>query len=133
LTLGYSDKILPYPAVQYIPLNINTKSFKRNWDNSYPIKLHIFNNLTKAEQTLRFYSINLPNKINLNNKLLLLLINAKADDIFYRGYKTKIIGNKTNNSYHLFTIPAQYFYKKDLIFNFFLPSGEKMLTENIKL
>ncbi len=127
MTLGYPDSILPYPAVQYIPLDINTKFFTKNWPNNYSVRLHISSDLKKAERTLKFYSLNLPDKIELNNRLLLILINAKAIDIFYRGYEVQIIGKKEINSHHLFTIPTQYFYKEDLIFNFFLPSGQQIL------
>ena len=42
MTLGYPDEILPYPAVEYIPLSIRTKNFTDNWVNRYKNKLFRF-------------------------------------------------------------------------------------------
>ncbi|OCL25764.1 hypothetical protein U472_15705 [Orenia metallireducens] len=133
MTLGYPDKILPYPAVEYIPLSIRTKIFSNNWENRYQNKLYVLDNQSKSKSLLSRLGINHPENINFNNNLLILLLNGKVEDIYYRGYKVQMIGDSINNSYHLFTITKEYFYKDKLTFNFFLANGELISKERYQL
>ncbi|WP_018248289.1 hypothetical protein [Orenia marismortui] len=134
MTLGYPDEILPYPAVEYIPLDIDTKLFKTNLNNKHKTKLYIFNNPNDATNILNNFNINYNlNNISFSNNLLILLIGLKAEDIYYRGYNVQIIGNPIPNSCHLFTITNKYFYKDKLVFNFFTSDGEKIISESYQL
>ncbi|PRX26482.1 hypothetical protein BX659_12073 [Orenia metallireducens] len=133
MTLGYPDKILPYPAVEYIPLSIRTKKFNDNWANRYQSKLYILDNQTESKAVLNRLGISYPENIDFNKNLLILLLNGRVEDIYYRGYKVQMIGKQIDNSYHLFTITKEYFYKDKLIFNFFLETGELIAKERYQL
>ncbi len=133
LTLGYSNEILPYPAIEYIPLDINTKNLELSWSNRYSTKLYILDNMQDTSSTLSFFNIPIPTNINFKNNLLLLLLNAEVKDIYYRGYKVQMIGQLINNGYHLFAITKRYFYKDKLLFNFYLPTAEKIVSKGYQL
>jgi len=133
MTLGYPDEILPYPAVEYIPLSIRTKNFNDNWINKYDNKLYILDSQNQSKTVLNRLGIIYPDNINFNDNLLILLLNGKIEDIYYRGYKVQMIGKQINDSYHLFTITKEYFYKDKLIFNFFLKTGELIAKERYQL
>ncbi|MCK8817043.1 hypothetical protein MWH28_06610 [Natroniella sulfidigena] len=130
---NYPDNILPYPLVQYIPLRVRTRDFTTNWANNYNQRLFIFDNQKQAQERLAMYNISYPDNLNLSNRLLLLFLNGQVKEIFYRAYNAQTIVEVIEGSYHLFTIPKQYFYRDTIIFNLFLAEGTKVLSERYQL
>ncbi|MCK8826740.1 hypothetical protein MWH25_03145 [Natroniella acetigena] len=130
---NYPDHILPYPLVQYIPLTVRTREFNTGWANNYRHRLFIFDNQQQAQKKLNMYNISYPKGLKFTNQLLLLFLNGRVKEIFYRAYHAQTIIELNEDSYHLFTIPKQYFYKDTIIFNLFLAEGTKVLNERYQL
>ncbi|WP_027339778.1 hypothetical protein [Halonatronum saccharophilum] len=133
LTLGYPNEILPYPAIEYIPLTINNIMDAENWANEHSVKLYIIDSNREQDRVFRMYNISKTEPIDFNNNLLILVTNFKVDDIFYRAHRVQTIGNRRENSYHLFTITKRYFYKNRLIFNLYIPDGKKITKRTYQL
>ncbi|WP_408955240.1 hypothetical protein [Natroniella sp. ANB-PHB2] len=133
MPLNYPDHILPHPLVQYIPLRVRTRDFTTSWANNYNHHLFIFDNQKQAQKRLDMYNLSYPDNLNFSNQLLLLFLNGRVKEIFYRAYNAQTIVEVIEDSYHLFTIPKQYFYKDTIIFNLFLTEGTKILSERYQL
>lgn len=137
MPFGYPKEIFPHPAVQYIPINFHTINLIKNWQPSFlqnKVKLHILANSNQAQKFINNYQ--LPNtEIDQlkENELLIIVFNAEVKDIKYRAFKVTMIGHTIDNSAHIFKIKTKYFYKQDLYFNLYTPTGEKLSTETFTL
>jgi hypothetical protein len=137
MPFGYSKKIFPYPAVQYIPLNFRNVKLIKAWN--YPFsqkesKLYLFSDIEEAKKVIN--NLGLPiKKIDglKKNELLLIILNGKAKDIKYRGHKTIIITKQDENLAHIFKIKTDYFYKEDLYFVLYSPGAKKLDTKKFSL
>ncbi|KXS44502.1 MAG: hypothetical protein AWU54_731 [Candidatus Frackibacter sp. T328-2] len=136
MPFGYSDKIFPYPAVQYIPINLYEERIIDDW--SYPfneeIKLYISSNpavITKLLDKYHFHS----QKINnlASNELLIILLNGSINEIKYRGHKVTMVGTYNKNLAHIFKIKNGYFYKQKLNFVIYNAEGKELASKRFNL
>lgn len=111
--------VFPFPAVQYIPLNIN---------QPYEGKLANQNLKTKTVkifagpeiitwQTIfnQDYGIEIPSHCPPNS-FPILAINLKITEIKYRSFFVTMLGKEALGNYQYFTISADRFYKPKLFF-----------------
>ncbi|MGM0470892.1 MAG: hypothetical protein ACQEQI_01215 [Bacillota bacterium] len=137
MPFGYSNKLFPYPAVEYIPLNFTTLD---SHSNSLPshrrkeVRLTVVDNLTRANQLLSNYQLPpLRLKELAPTKLLIILLNSNIELINYRGYKVTLIGNQEENLAQVLQITAEYFYKDEIYFKLYTPQAEKLATSKYTL
>ncbi len=126
-----NEAVFPFPAVQYIPLQL-TEICQKKIDTlnklNMPVQLILGKDLEKWRPILwRNYQITLDENFP-ENTLPLLTLNAKVNSARYRGYFITMLGNPDNGYYHLFTLPQQYFYKKQLYFELFDESTSKRMA-----
>lgn len=124
--------IFPYPAVQYIPLEV-TVIHQGDLDTlrtlTLPTQLIIGNDLLKWKEHLaEEYRITLPEEF-AKASLPFLALNLKIGTVKYRGYFITMTGQKIPGYYQLFTLPRRYFYKNNLYFEVFDELTSKCLTK----
>jgi hypothetical protein len=126
-----NEAVFPFPAVQYIPLQLSEVCQSKipilN-TSSISVQLHIGKDLEKWRPILwQNYQINLQERLP-ENVLPILVLNAKVNSARYRGYFITMLGNSEKETYHLFTLPKQYFYKNQLYFELYDESSNKRLA-----
>lgn len=126
-----NEAVFPFPAVQYIPLQITEmcqSKIQTSNPLSTPIQLIIGKDLEKWRPILwQKYQIALEEKIPASS-LPILVLNASINSARYRGNFVTMLGNTKKGYYSLLTMPQQYFYKKQLYFELFDESTSKRLT-----
>ncbi len=121
MPFGYSDKIFPYPAVQYIPLSqYSNQSFPVNFNTkNITIDLYHANQTEKLnEKIARYTGRNINFKIN-DDQLALLIYQAKVHMVMYRGHEVVMVAKKNPDHLQIFKIKKEYFYKEKLYFNLY--------------
>ncbi len=126
-----NEAVFPFPAVQYIPLQVTEVCQKKiESDNtlSMAVQLIVGKDLEKWQSILwRNYQITLDETFP-NGLLPVLVLNAEVASARYRSYFVTMLGTSKKGYYHLFTLPQQYFYKKQLYFELFDESSSKRMA-----
>ncbi len=126
-----NEAVFPFPAVQYIPLQVTEvcqKKIESANTLSMPVQLIIGKDLEKWQSILwQNYQIILDETFP-NGLLPVLALNAEVTSARYRSYFVTMLGTAKKGSYHLFTLPQQYFYKKQLYFELFDESTSKRMA-----
>ncbi|MBM7623905.1 hypothetical protein [Sporohalobacter salinus] len=136
MSFGYPDEIFPYPAVEYIPINLYDTKLIQNQqipNKNSTVKIHIFSSLKEAKKISATYQFPILTDNLTENELLVIILGGKVDEIKYRNYKVIMIGSKNNNLNHIFKIKTDYFYKEKLFFILYTPEAVKLDTTNFIL
>lgn len=136
MSFGYPDEILPYPAVEYIPINLYDAELITNHqlpNKDSTVRIHIFSNLTEAKEITAAYQLPKLTDNLADNELLIIILRGQVDEIKYRNYKVTMIGSKNNKLTHIFKIKTDYFYKEKLIFLLYNPEAVKLATVSFDL
>ncbi|SJZ74783.1 hypothetical protein [Selenihalanaerobacter shriftii] len=137
MPFGYSKKIFPHPAVEYIPIHFRNIKITKDWN--YPFqsnesKIYVFSNLKKAVEIIDKYHIPTSRIDQLqDDELLLITFNSQIEDIKYRGYKVTMITSSNRNPVHIFKIKTTYFYKERLYFAIYNQTGKELATKHFTL
>ncbi len=126
-----NEAVFPFPAVQYIPLQFTEICQKRiesaNTSNTL-VQLIIGKDLEKWHPVLwRDFEITLDETFP-KGLLPVLVLNAEVTSARYRSYFVTMLGTPKKGYYHLFALPQQYFYKKQLYFELFDESTSKRMA-----
>lgn len=126
-----NEAVFPFPAVQYIPLHL-TEVCQKKIESANTLSMHVQmivgKDLEKWQSILwRNYQITLDETFP-NGLLPVLVLNAEVTAARYRSYFVTMLGTLKKGYYHLFTLPQQYFYKKQLYFELFDESTSKRMA-----
>ncbi|ADL11628.1 hypothetical protein [Acetohalobium arabaticum] len=136
MSFSYPDEIFPYPAVEYIPIDLYDAELIKNHEllnKDSAVKIHIFSNLTEAEEITAAYQLPKLTDNLAEDELLIIILRGQVDEIKYRNYKVTMIGSKDNRLIHIFKIKTNYFYKEKLLFLLYNPDAVKLATERFNL
>jgi hypothetical protein len=115
-------KIYPFPAVQYIPLTVTTIQcgpiLKNNPRTRQP-QLLVGAELIKWQDILKQeYGIELGG-INFSSAYPMIALNLEISEAKYRSFYITMTGFKNSGYYQICTMPKQYFYKNNLLFELY--------------
>ena len=137
MPFGSSNKLFPYPAVEYIPLNFTTlystvNNLPLHWNKE--VRLTVVDKLSRANELLSNYQLP-PLKLNklAPTKLLIILLNSNLKLIKYRGYQATMVGKQEKNLAQVLQITTEYFYKDEIYFKLYTPQAEKLATSKYTL
>jgi hypothetical protein len=124
------EAVFPFPAVQYIPLKVTEicQNTIQPSNKALSVQLIIGENLEKWRLVLwQDYQFTLDKKFS-KDTLPILAMNVEISSARYRGYFVTMLGKPKNSYYQLFTLPQQYFYKRQLCFELFDENTCNLLT-----
>jgi hypothetical protein len=132
-----NELVYPFPAVQYIPLTLTMLQQglipKKTFRSEQPrLIVGVEINLSR-EAILREYEIEgFP--ATDSNSFPILALNLEIEAVKYRGYYVTMVGQKKVGTYQYYTIPSNYFYKKNLFFELYnIGTAEKLANTSITL
>jgi len=132
-----NETIFPFPAVQYIPLTIDTLEqgdINPSKVNPQFSQLIIGNDILGWRNLSRQkFQIELPERFP-DESIAVLVFGATVDAVKYRGYFVTMTGREKPGYYQLFTMPRRYFYKNNLCFELFdAATGKRLGKQNVTL
>lgn len=115
-------KIYPFPAVQYIPLQV-TPIYSGNILQTTPKtqqpQLLVGQEIIKWQEILRTeYGLEQIPESSIDT-LPLIGLNLEIEDAKYRSFYVTMTGRKSPGRYYCYTLPRKYFYKNNLFFELF--------------
>lgn len=129
------DKIFPRPAVEYIPLYLETLGQGEIKTGPVPTGLVIME--TSAEAVARVkqflgedFSLQLPEE---EGYLLVLASNLYVTLARYRGFVVTMVGEQRPGQFHLFRLTKKYFYKNKLFFEVYNVAAERLTWASYQL
>jgi hypothetical protein len=129
LPFGYSKKIFKYPAVQYIPLEMQS-SMNKQFSPQGKLDLKIYNSSNENLLNNKIKRINFKTKYKISqNQLAILIINGYVDIVKYRGYEVYIVGYVKPGTVNLFKVTTEYFYKDRILFAFYDGTDEERIEQ----
>lgn len=132
MPFGYSNKVFPRPAVEYIPLLPTAlHELSENLSCTEPQFLIISSN----EQLDQYPFLNHFPKFKLipKQELGLILINASFETIKYRGNHITILVQPNKQNHQVIKILTRYFYKSDLVFQLVDQDGKIHSQKSLSL
>ena len=125
--------IFPFPAVQYIPMNVNTISrghLKLDSLKKHSPVLIAGNNIQNWLSILTSeHGIELP-KYLPDGGFPIMALHVDVENARYRGYTLTMTGKLAPGSFHYFSVPQHYFYKTKLFFEVFEEKSNKLLARH---
>lgn len=132
-----NSTIFPFPAVQYIPLNLDV--IRQAPLTAAKARVHLPQLVigSEVESCRSFltqdFEINLPSGFPPDS-LPILALNLKIDDVKYRGFFVTMTGQPALGNYQLATLPRRYFYKKNLFFELYdLKTNKRLARQSLIL
>ncbi|HPT86950.1 MAG TPA: hypothetical protein PL004_03725 [Bacillota bacterium] len=115
-------KIYPFPAVQYIPLQITpvcSGPILHSTPRTQQPQLLVGQEISKWQDILRTeYGLDqIP--VSTVDTFPIIALNLEIDDAKYRSFYVTMTGRKSPGHYHVYTLPRKYFYKNNLFFELF--------------
>jgi hypothetical protein len=126
---------LENPLVQYIPIRINNP-IEGVWQNPLYNDPDIFVSQDIKDLSNNLSQLRLPQiSFAFQHNLAIIALNFKVEKIYYRFHTIKLIGQRKQDNYHIFSITNKYFPKhvRILHFSLFTQVGEKLAWKNIKV
>ncbi len=125
-------EIFPFPAIQYIPLNLNflaEGTFIPSYNLQNKPELIIGKELVNKVQHLPGLQINHSQNFPINTCPVLAL-NLKISLAKYRSFFITFLGTKAPDHYQLFTVPTERLYKERIVFEVYDESSQKPLVRS---
>jgi hypothetical protein len=123
--------IFPFPAVQYIPLPLTLvrqgQLRQSAHKNSLPQLILEAELKTWKDSLVHDYGIALPESV-APDAIAVLTLNMEVENAKYRGYFVTFTGKNKPGFYQINLLPRRFFYKKNLIFEFYESATSKRLV-----
>lgn len=115
MPFGYSNKVFPRPAVEYIPL---LPTALHEVSQNSPVTESQFLIIPSNEHLDKYpFLSQIPEfRLDSEQELGLILINASFQTIKYRGNHVTILIQPTDQNHQVIKILTRYFYKTNLVF-----------------
>ncbi len=110
------SEIYEYPTVEYIPIFVDTLVLAQvPAIEPAGITLAELKNADHCRDVMMRLKLAVPNanELNFKDNLVLLCLNAEAQQCHYRAYQTLMVGRVRPGACHLFKLTKRYFYKDD--------------------